>query len=71
MPTPDQTNLLLQARDKTAALLMSVERDAAELGQTPVKLSPEVTAQGQSACGGVVDAVRKILDNLERSLSDR
>jgi hypothetical protein len=67
MLSSDQQELLTQARQRTEALLQSLQRGRDELRPRAGEWTVD-TVEGDAAFAAVIDAARGTLDNLDRAL---
>ena len=67
MLSSSQQELLTQARQRTEALLQSLQRGRAELHPPAIEWTVD-TVEGDAAFAAVIDAALGTLDNLDRAL---
>ena len=65
--TQQQQQILEEARDKAAKLVVELEERAAELQKNPPKLPPQQLEEGKSAMRNAIVAVKKALENIEKA----
>ena len=65
--TQQQQQILEEARDKAAKLVVELEERAAELEKNPPKLTPQQMEEGKSAMRNAIVAVKKALENIEKA----
>ena len=66
--SPQQTEMLRQARQRAEKLLGDLLRQQAEIEQSPPKLEPGQLAQGRMAMQKAIESARRCLDNLDDAL---
>jgi hypothetical protein len=71
--TPQQQQILEEARERAAKLVEELEAKAAELEKNPPKIDPKKLQEGQAAMRNAVAAVKKALENIEKAaeIADR
>ncbi|HSV15077.1 MAG TPA: hypothetical protein VLI90_12535 [Tepidisphaeraceae bacterium] len=69
MLSADEHELLVQARQRTLALLESLEQSRAQLSDPMWSIDAATAAEGRVSYTAVIDAARGTLDNLDRALS--
>jgi hypothetical protein len=71
--TPQQHQILAEARERAAKLVEELEAKAAELEKNPPNLDPKRLEEGRTAMRNAVAAVKKALENIEKAaeIADR
>jgi hypothetical protein len=69
MLSPDEHELLVQARRRTLALLETLEQSRAQLSDPMWSIDAATAAEGHASYTAVIDAARGTLDNLDRALN--
>jgi len=65
--TPQQQQILEEARDRAAKLVAELEEKAAELEKNPPKVNTTQLEEGKMAMRNAIAAVRKALENIEQA----
>jgi hypothetical protein len=65
--TPQQQQILEEARDRAAKLVGELEEKAAELEKNPPKINPRQLEEGRLAMRNAIAAVKKALENIEKA----
>jgi hypothetical protein len=70
MLSPDEHDLLVQARQRTVALLETLEQSRAQLSDPMWSIDAATATEGRASYTAVIDAARGTLDNLDRALNE-
>ena len=65
--TPQQQQILEEARDRSAKLVVELEAKAAELEKSPPKLTAQQLEEGKAAMRKAMGAVKQALENIEKA----
>ncbi len=65
--TPQQQQILEEARDRAAKLVAELEEKAAELDTNPPKVNAKQLEEGRTAMRNAIAAVKKALENIEQA----
>ncbi len=65
--TPQQQQILEEARDRSAKLVAELEAKAAELEKNPPKLTARQLEEGKAAMRKAIVAVKHALENIEKA----
>jgi len=68
--TPQQQQILEEARDRAAKLVGELEAKAAELETNPPKVSPHQLEEGKAVMRKAIADVKKALENIEQATQD-
>jgi len=65
--TPQQQQILVEARDRAAKLVAELEAKAAELDKNPPKVTAQQLEEGKTAMRNAIVAVKSALENIEKA----
>ena len=68
--TPQQQQILMEARERSSRLLAELEKQAAELEKASLKITPQQLDEGRIYMRNAIAAVKKALENIEKAAAE-